>query len=101
MYHQLLRARETVRAPRLTADAMVDHEQAIRIVTAFDIRETPVIRTPERPLPVRLEIVMAVNAELVTAPRPVGSGDYALELGSVTVPLSRRFPAALAKLRGG
>jgi DNA-binding LytR/AlgR family response regulator len=44
---------------------------------------------------------MAVNAELVTAPRPVGSGDYALELGSVTVPLSRRFPAALAKLRGG
>jgi hypothetical protein len=42
-----------------------------------------------------------VNAAQVTALRPEGSGDYTVELGSVTVPLSRRFPEALAKLRSG
>ena len=42
-----------------------------------------------------------VNAGQVTSLRPVGSGDYTVELGSVTVPLSRRFPRALAKLRSG
>ncbi|HWG80686.1 MAG TPA: LytTR family DNA-binding domain-containing protein [Stellaceae bacterium] len=42
-----------------------------------------------------------VNAAQVTALRPEGSGDYAVELGSVTVPLSRRFPEALARLRSG
>jgi DNA-binding LytR/AlgR family response regulator len=42
-----------------------------------------------------------VNAGRMTALRPEGSGDYTVELGSVTVPLSRRFPEALAKLRGG
>jgi hypothetical protein len=41
-----------------------------------------------------------VNAEQVTALKPEGSGDYAIELQSLTVPLSRRFPEALAKLRG-
>jgi hypothetical protein len=41
-----------------------------------------------------------VNAGQMTALKPEGSGDYAVELGAVTVPLSRRFPAALAKLRG-
>jgi DNA-binding LytR/AlgR family response regulator len=41
-----------------------------------------------------------VNAKQVTALRPEGSGDYAVELQSLTVPLSRRFPEALAKLRG-
>jgi hypothetical protein len=40
-----------------------------------------------------------VNAEQVTALNPEGSGDYAVELQSLTVPLSRRFPDALAKLR--
>lgn len=40
-----------------------------------------------------------VNASRVTALKPAGSGDYALEVASVTVPLSRRFPAALARLR--
>jgi hypothetical protein len=42
-----------------------------------------------------------VNAGQVTSLKPEGSGDYAVDLGGVTVPLSRRFPQALAKLRGG
>jgi hypothetical protein len=42
-----------------------------------------------------------VNAMQVTGLRPGGSGDYEVELGSVTAPLSRRFPDALAKLRAG
>ncbi len=42
-----------------------------------------------------------VNAGQMTALKPEGSGDYTVELGSVTAPLSRRFPAALARLRGG
>jgi len=40
-----------------------------------------------------------VNVGQMTALKPEGSGDYAVELGTVTVPLSRRFPEALAKLR--
>ncbi len=42
-----------------------------------------------------------VNAMQVTGLKPEGSGDYEVELGSVSVPLSRRFPEALAKLRAG
>ena len=43
-----------------------------------------------------------INAGQVTALKPEGSGDYTVELGNVTAPLSRgRFPAALARLRGG
>jgi hypothetical protein len=41
-----------------------------------------------------------VNTRQVTALKPEGSGDYSVELGGMTVPLSRRFPQALAKLRG-
>jgi LytTr DNA-binding domain len=40
-----------------------------------------------------------INASQMTGLKPEGSGDYAVELGPVTVPLSRRFPEALAKLR--
>jgi hypothetical protein len=40
-----------------------------------------------------------VNPVRMTALKPEGSGDYTVELGSVTVPLSRRFPETLAKLR--
>jgi hypothetical protein len=40
-----------------------------------------------------------VNAGQVTSLKPVGSGDYTVELGDVAVPLSRRFPQALARLR--
>ncbi len=42
-----------------------------------------------------------VNAMQMTGLKPQGSGDYTVELGALTVPLSRRFPEALAKLRAG
>jgi hypothetical protein len=41
-----------------------------------------------------------VNGARVTGLRPEGSGDYAVEIGQVEAPLSRRFPGALAALRG-
>ncbi len=40
-----------------------------------------------------------VNARKVTTLKPEGSGDYTVELGKQSVPLSRRFPTALAKLK--
>jgi DNA-binding LytR/AlgR family response regulator len=40
-----------------------------------------------------------VNSARVTGLRPEGSGDYAVELGAVEAPLSRRFREALAVLR--
>ncbi len=42
-----------------------------------------------------------VNSARVTALKPEGSGDYEISLGSLDVPLSRRFKAALTKLRHG
>jgi DNA-binding LytR/AlgR family response regulator len=42
-----------------------------------------------------------VNPGRMTALKPEGSGDYKVELGSVTAPLSRRFPETLTKLRSG
>jgi predicted outer membrane lipoprotein len=39
-----------------------------------------------------------VNKARVTGLKPEGSGDYAIELGPLEVPLSRRFPEALAVL---
>ena len=42
-----------------------------------------------------------VNVARVTELRPEKSGDYAVRLGEVEVPLSRRFPDALARLRSG
>ena len=42
-----------------------------------------------------------VNAARVTELRPEKSGDYAVGLGSLEAPLSRRFPEALARLRAG
>jgi DNA-binding LytR/AlgR family response regulator len=41
-----------------------------------------------------------VNTARVTGLKPEGSGDYAVELGVLEAPLSRRFPEALAALRG-
>ena len=41
-----------------------------------------------------------VNGNKVTTLKPDGSGDYTVQLGQHAVPLSRRFPDALAKLRG-
>jgi DNA-binding LytR/AlgR family response regulator len=41
-----------------------------------------------------------VNRARVTALKSEGSGDYAVELGALEVPLSRRYPEALAALKG-
>ncbi|MCZ8193890.1 LytTR family DNA-binding domain-containing protein [Brevundimonas sp.] len=41
-----------------------------------------------------------VNGTRVTGLIPDGSGDWTVELGEVRVPLSRRFPEALARLKG-
>ena len=49
---------------------------------------------------VRCHKSWGVNAARVTGLKPEGSGDYAVELGALEVPLSRRFPEALAALRG-
>lgn len=40
-----------------------------------------------------------VNAGRVTGLTPEGSGDYAVAIDGLTVPLSRRFPEALARLK--
>jgi hypothetical protein len=42
-----------------------------------------------------------VNEKAVTGLSPEGSGDYGVSLGGLNVPLSRRFPDALARLRAG
>ena len=41
-----------------------------------------------------------VNSACVTGLEPDGSGDWTVELGDVRAPLSRRFPEALARLKG-
>jgi hypothetical protein len=48
---------------------------------------------------VRTHRSWVVNASQVTGLRPEGSGDYAIEVDTLTVPLSRRFPEALARLK--
>ena len=42
-----------------------------------------------------------VNTARVTELRPEKSGDYAVRLGDLEAPVSRRFPEALARLRAG
>jgi len=42
-----------------------------------------------------------INASKMTALKPEGSGDYTVELENLSVPLSRRFPDALARLKSG
>ena len=48
---------------------------------------------------VRTHRCWIVNAAQVTGLKPGGSGDYAIEIDALTVPLSRRFPQALARLK--
>lgn len=48
---------------------------------------------------VRVHRSWLVNRAALTGLRPDGSGDYTVEIGDLTVPLSRRFPDALARLR--
>jgi hypothetical protein len=40
-----------------------------------------------------------LNARHVTGLDPAGSGNYSVRVGALAIPLSRRFPGALAKLR--
>jgi hypothetical protein len=49
---------------------------------------------------VRTHRSWVVNARAVTGLKPDGSGDYTVEIGELAIPLSRRFPAALERLRG-
>lgn len=48
---------------------------------------------------VRTHRSWVVNSARVTGLKPEGSGDYAVEVDALTVPLSRRFPEALARLK--
>ena len=41
-----------------------------------------------------------INPAHLTALEPDGSGDWTVELGAIRAPLSRRYPAALERLRG-
>ena len=41
-----------------------------------------------------------VNSNRVTSLKPAGSGDYVVEVETISAPLSRRYSLALAKLRG-
>lgn len=50
---------------------------------------------------VRTHRFWLVSAARVTGLSPAGSGDYTVRLGALEAPLSRRFPAALMRLRGG
>jgi len=50
---------------------------------------------------VRTHRSWVVNAARMTRLEPEGSGDYTVELESLKVPLSRRYPQALARLRSG
>ncbi len=50
---------------------------------------------------VRVHRSWLVNAGAMTGLKPEGSGDYTVELGALSVPLSRRFPEGLARLRAG
>ncbi len=66
------------------------------------LMRSPLARLEARLAPlgfVRTHRSWLVNAGRVTGLRPAGSGDYAVELGPVQAPLSRRFPAALKTLR--
>jgi hypothetical protein len=48
---------------------------------------------------VRTHRSWVVNRRAVRGLKPEGSGDYTVEVGDLNVPLSRRFPQALADLR--
>ena len=49
---------------------------------------------------VRVHRSWLVNAARATGLRPEGSGDWTVELGAIEAPVSRRFPEALARLKG-
>ena len=118
----LLRQRETASEGPATFDIR-DGAKLVRVAFAdilavssagnyveFVLRDgrKPLMRSPLSALEaelsprgfVRTHRSWLVNASAVSGLKPEGSGDYAVELGTLTVPLSRRFPEALARLRG-
>jgi hypothetical protein len=52
---------QSIRSSTFADDAMVDDEKAVRIVAAFDVGKTRIVRAPEGLLPVRLGVVALVD----------------------------------------
>ena len=125
-YHMLLwRASAPGPAPRLALPETFDIQDGPRLIRAavgeiLAVRSAgnyaefmlgdgrrPMMRSALAALQERLEPLgfvrthrsWLVNAARVTGLRPAGSGDYAVELGAIEAPLSRRFPDALQVLR--
>src|ERR1700691_3053061 len=53
--------RKSILAPIFTADAVMDEEQALRIILALDFQQPRIIRSPESSLPINLEIITLGN----------------------------------------
>ena len=95
---QLLRSHLPRRA---RADEPPTPEHALVRALCHDMR-SPLAALEARLAPlgfVRTHRSWLVNGACVTELRPEGSGDYAVVLGELEAPLSRRFPAALKALR--
>jgi DNA-binding LytR/AlgR family response regulator len=96
-----------VRAPVADILAVSSAGNYVEFVLADGRR--PLMRTPLSAIEaelaprgfVRTHRSWLVNAARVTELRPEKSGDYAVRLGDLEAPLSRRFPEALARLRAG
>jgi hypothetical protein len=99
---------ETSRTPAAAASVAVS---SAGNYVEFNLRDgrKPLMRSPLSALEtelaphgfVRTHRSWLVNAMQMTGLTPEGSGDYTVALGALRVPLSRRFPEALAKLRAG
>ncbi len=95
-----------IRAPISEILAVRSAGNYVEFVLADDRR--PLMRSPLSAVQdslarhgfVRTHKSWLVNTARVTGLKPEGSGDYAVELGVLEVPLSRRFPDALTTLRG-
>jgi hypothetical protein len=106
---QLFDIRDGARLIRIPVDDILAVTSAGNYVE-FLLRDgrRPLMRTPLSAIEsefaprgfVRTHRSWVVNGRAVTGLKPEGSGDYTVELGAVAAPLSRRFPQALAQLRG-
>lgn len=101
--------RDGARVLRVRLDQVLAVRSAGNYVEfVLDDGRTPLMRSPLAALEaeldgkgfVRTHRSWLVNAARVTGLRPEGSGDYAVELGALEAPLSRRFRPALERLKG-
>lgn len=101
--------RDGARVTRVRLDQVLAVRSAGNYVEfVLDDGRTPLMRSPLAALEaeldgrgfVRTHRSWLVNAARVTGLRPEGSGDYAVELGRLEAPLSRRFRPALERLKG-